>query len=126
MRRKVRESGTGRDVNKEEEEDFGKNKKAKTHSHGDHEKVPAAVADREVGGGALERCTWVQKDLDIKYHDEEWGEPSRDDQHLFEMLVLEGFQGLLPSFFFVLFCFVLFGSLSNSALDLARQVGSFM
>ncbi len=26
------------------------------------------------------------------YHDEEWGVPSRDDGHLFEMLVLEGAQ----------------------------------
>jgi DNA-3-methyladenine glycosylase I len=26
------------------------------------------------------------------YHDEEWGRPSRDEQHLFEMLVLEGAQ----------------------------------
>ncbi len=27
-----------------------------------------------------------------RYHDEEWGIPSRDDTHLFEMLVLEGAQ----------------------------------
>jgi DNA-3-methyladenine glycosylase I len=27
-----------------------------------------------------------------RYHDEEWGVPSRDDVHLFEMLVLEGAQ----------------------------------
>jgi len=27
-----------------------------------------------------------------KYHDEEWGIPSHDDQHLFEMLILEGAQ----------------------------------
>lgn len=27
-----------------------------------------------------------------KYHDEEWGVPSHDDQHLFEMLILEGAQ----------------------------------
>jgi DNA-3-methyladenine glycosylase I len=26
------------------------------------------------------------------YHDEEWGTPSRDDRHLFEMLTLEGAQ----------------------------------
>jgi DNA-3-methyladenine glycosylase I len=26
------------------------------------------------------------------YHDEEWGRPSRDERHLFEMLVLEGAQ----------------------------------
>jgi len=28
----------------------------------------------------------------VAYHDEEWGVPSRDDRHLFEMLVLEGAQ----------------------------------
>jgi DNA-3-methyladenine glycosylase I len=30
--------------------------------------------------------------LYLAYHDEEWGVPSRDDRHLFEMLVLEGAQ----------------------------------
>jgi DNA-3-methyladenine glycosylase I len=28
----------------------------------------------------------------VTYHDEEWGVPSHDDRHLFEMLVLEGAQ----------------------------------
>ena len=28
----------------------------------------------------------------LAYHDEEWGVPSRDDRHLFEMLTLEGAQ----------------------------------
>ena len=28
----------------------------------------------------------------VAYHDEEWGVPSRDDRHLFEMLMLEGAQ----------------------------------
>jgi DNA-3-methyladenine glycosylase I len=40
-----------------------------------------------------ERCGWASKDpLYIPYHDEEWGVPSRDDRHLFEMLILEGAQ----------------------------------
>jgi len=30
--------------------------------------------------------------LYIDYHDNEWGTPSHDDQHLFEMIVLEGAQ----------------------------------
>ena len=30
--------------------------------------------------------------LYVAYHDEEWGVPSHDEQHLFEMLVLEGAQ----------------------------------
>ena len=39
------------------------------------------------------RCAWAGSDpLYTTYHDEEWGVPSRDDRHLFEMLVLEGAQ----------------------------------
>lgn len=32
------------------------------------------------------------KELYVRYHDEEWGVPVHDDQHLFEMLILEGAQ----------------------------------
>jgi len=40
-----------------------------------------------------ERCAWVSTSpLDIEYHDTEWGVPSRDEQHLFEQLILEGAQ----------------------------------
>ena len=40
------------------------------------------------------RCEWARKGdpLYLAYHDEEWGVPSHDDRHLFEMLVLEGAQ----------------------------------
>jgi len=39
------------------------------------------------------RCGWCTDDpLYIQYHDEEWGVPSHDDRHLFEMLILEGAQ----------------------------------
>jgi DNA-3-methyladenine glycosylase I len=40
------------------------------------------------------RCSWVPTGdpLYVAYHDEEWGVPSHDDRHLFEMLVLEGAQ----------------------------------
>lgn len=39
------------------------------------------------------RCGWANSDpLMMAYHDDEWGVPSHDDQHLFEMLILEGFQ----------------------------------
>jgi DNA-3-methyladenine glycosylase I len=41
------------------------------------------------------RCGWVGDGSDTvmrAYHDEEWGVPSHDDRHLFEMLVLEGAQ----------------------------------
>lgn len=39
------------------------------------------------------RCSWAGPDeIYIRYHDEEWGVPTHDDQELFEMLVLESFQ----------------------------------
>lgn len=39
------------------------------------------------------RCDWAGNDaLYQQYHDEEWGKPSYDDRHLFEMLILEGAQ----------------------------------
>jgi len=40
------------------------------------------------------RCRWAgtSDPLYLAYHDEEWGVPSRDDRHLFEMLILEGAQ----------------------------------
>ena len=33
-----------------------------------------------------------EKELLAKYHDTEWGTPCHDDNHLFEMLILEGAQ----------------------------------
>jgi DNA-3-methyladenine glycosylase I len=43
------------------------------------------------------RCEWVGDwanldDLMVRYHDEEWGVPKRDDRRLFEDLVLDGAQ----------------------------------
>jgi DNA-3-methyladenine glycosylase I len=42
----------------------------------------------------VKRCAWVPEgDPEyVAYHDDEWGVPSRDDRHLFEMLTLEGAQ----------------------------------
>ena len=40
----------------------------------------------------MNRCDWAKNDLAIKYHDEEWGVPQRDDAKLFECLILEGAQ----------------------------------
>ena len=37
----------------------------------------------------MRRCAWAQRDVDIEYHDKEWGVPVHDDRHLFEMLILE-------------------------------------
>jgi DNA-3-methyladenine glycosylase I len=43
--------------------------------------------------GANVRCQWATANaLETHYHDTEWGVPSRDDRHLFEMLILEGAQ----------------------------------
>jgi DNA-3-methyladenine glycosylase I len=46
------------------------------------------MADRK------KRCFWAQNGdgLYTRYHDEEWGRPSHDDRHLFEMVILEGAQ----------------------------------
>src|SRR6202007_3424666 len=42
---------------------------------------------------AEQRCNWATRSEALAhYHDTEWGVPSRNDQHLFEMLVLEGAQ----------------------------------
>lgn len=40
------------------------------------------------------RCPWLPVHLDLyrDYHDTEWGVPSRDPRHLFEMICLEGAQ----------------------------------
>ncbi|MGH8219483.1 MAG: DNA-3-methyladenine glycosylase I [Steroidobacteraceae bacterium] len=39
------------------------------------------------------RCAWCAVDpLYVAYHDTEWGVPSHDAQHLFEMICLEGAQ----------------------------------
>jgi DNA-3-methyladenine glycosylase I len=40
------------------------------------------------------RCEWAAggDELMLAHHDEEWGVPSHDDRHLFEMLTLEGAQ----------------------------------
>jgi DNA-3-methyladenine glycosylase I len=38
------------------------------------------------------RCPWATGELDIAYHDNEWGVPVHDDRTLFEFLILEGAQ----------------------------------
>jgi len=45
------------------------------------------------GGMERRRCPWAGTDPEyIRYHDEEWGVPLRDDRALFELLLLEGAQ----------------------------------
>ena len=40
----------------------------------------------------MNRCNWAKDELNIEYHDNEWGVPQHDDRKLFEFLVLEGAQ----------------------------------
>ena len=41
---------------------------------------------------AKQRCAWARGDLDVAYHDREWGVPIHRDRQLFELLILEGAQ----------------------------------
>ena len=43
---------------------------------------------------AVTRCEWAEGSSEamLAYHDEEWGVPSHDERHLFELLTLEGAQ----------------------------------
>lgn len=41
------------------------------------------------------RCGWARGELDIAYHDREWGVPIHRDRLLFEFLILEGAQAEL-------------------------------
>lgn len=47
-----------------------------------------------LGSDGKKRCFGGEpgKEFYADYHDHEWGVPSRDDQHLFEFLILEGAQ----------------------------------
>ncbi|MGI8795245.1 MAG: DNA-3-methyladenine glycosylase I [Acidimicrobiia bacterium] len=46
-----------------------------------------------MAAGDPTRCEWTgARELDVRYHDEEWGVPTHDDPTLFEFLVLEGAQ----------------------------------
>lgn len=41
----------------------------------------------------MTRCSWAESDdAERHYHDTEWGVPIRDDQKLFEFIILEGAQ----------------------------------
>ncbi len=41
---------------------------------------------------APNRCAWARGELDVVYHDTEWGVPVHDDLVLFEFITLEGAQ----------------------------------
>ncbi len=42
----------------------------------------------------MERCTWATDTTEEMqaYHDDEWGRPVHEEQHLFELLTLESMQ----------------------------------
>lgn len=45
------------------------------------------------GTDGVARCFWAASTANYgRYHDEEWGQPTRDDRWIFEKLCLEGFQ----------------------------------
>jgi DNA-3-methyladenine glycosylase I len=57
------------------------------------EEGPETRAGRYHRPIVVERCGWVGTDAAyVRYHDEEWGVPSHDERHLFEMMTLEGAQ----------------------------------
>jgi len=50
-------------------------------------------------GREKKRCGWARKGKEEIYHDREWGRPVYADLLLFEMLLLEGFQGSFNDLF---------------------------
>ena len=54
--------------------------------------LPAAACGRTFAMTDLRRCPWPTTELNIHYHDTEWGVPQHDDRVLFEFLILEGAQ----------------------------------
>lgn len=44
------------------------------------------------GDGNVVRCHWASNELNLPYHDEEWGVPVHDEKKWFEFLILEGAQ----------------------------------
>jgi DNA-3-methyladenine glycosylase I len=66
------------------------------HAVGDATKmtqVPHNACQTYSIGKSMQRCPWCEGfDLYRHYHDTEWGVPLRDDQALFELLILEGAQ----------------------------------
>ena len=54
--------------------------------------LPAAACGRTSAMTDPRRCPWPTTELNIHYHDTEWGVPQHDDRVLFEFLILEGAQ----------------------------------
>ncbi len=50
------------------------------------------MTTRKLADG-ITRCVWVSEDqIYIDYHDQEWGQPTKNQRDLFEAICLEGFQ----------------------------------
>jgi DNA-3-methyladenine glycosylase I len=56
------------------------------------QKVRSATVMEKSSATNLVRCHWAQNELNIPYHDEEWGVPVHDERKWFEFLILEGAQ----------------------------------
>ncbi len=54
--------------------------------------MPTASSSLVPGPDGRARCWWAAAPEYIRYHDDEWGQPSDDDAHLFEVVCLDGFQ----------------------------------
>jgi DNA-3-methyladenine glycosylase I len=52
----------------------------------------AAMGNSAAVAAGVVRCHWARNEMNIAYHDEEWGVPLHDDRALFELLILEGAQ----------------------------------
>lgn len=50
------------------------------------------TAMKKPGDANLMRCHWAQTELNIPYHDQEWGVPVHDEKKWLEFLILEGAQ----------------------------------
>ncbi len=50
------------------------------------------IAEPRPAQPGIVRCPWAQKEINIPYHDQEWGVPVHDDRTWFEFLTLEGAQ----------------------------------
>jgi len=61
--------------------------------HGRHHDGVRLASGLVRGEDGVVRCWWAGGDpLYVRYHDREWGRPTRDETRLFEKLCLEGFQ----------------------------------
>lgn len=68
------------------------NPKNKTSATSNTDPAKKIISANKTAATDLVRCRWASNEMNIPYHDEEWGVPQHDDRKLFEMLILEGAQ----------------------------------